>query len=47
MPITSHEILCYLQAPEGACFELKEAKGGLHFEKLVEYVVALANSGGG
>ena len=47
MPITSHEILCYLQAPEGTCFEFKEAKGGFHFEKLVEYVVALANAGGG
>ncbi len=47
MPVTSPEILCYLKAPEGACFEFKEAKGGFHFEKLVEYVVALANAGGG
>ena len=47
MPVNSHEILRYLKAPEGACLEFKEAKGGFHFEKLVEYVVALANTGGG
>lgn len=47
MPVNSHEIVQYLKVPEGACFEFKEAKGGFHFEKLVEYVVALANTGGG
>lgn len=37
----------WLSAPEGSGLEFKEAKSGYSFEKLVEYVVALANEGGG
>jgi ATP-dependent DNA helicase RecG len=44
---TSQEFQSYLAAPESARFEFKEAKGGFHFDKLIEYVVALANGGGG
>lgn len=33
--------------PEGARLEFKEAKENYHFEKLVDYCVALANEGGG
>ncbi len=47
MPTTSQEFQSYLDAPEGSRFESKEAKGGFHFDKLVEYVVAIANGGGG
>jgi ATP-dependent DNA helicase RecG len=47
MTITTDEIAGYLQEPEGIGFEFKEAKSGFHFDRLVEYVVALANAGGG
>jgi ATP-dependent DNA helicase RecG len=47
MTITTDEITGYLQEPEGIGFEFKEAKSGFHFDRLVEYVVALANAGGG
>jgi len=36
-----------LAAPEGTRIEFKSASGGYHFEKLVEYCVAIANEGGG
>ncbi len=41
------ELERYLQAPEGTRLEFKEAKHTFSFEKLVQYVVALANEGGG
>jgi ATP-dependent DNA helicase RecG len=45
---TSHEQLRqWLEAPEGSRFEFKSATQNYHFEKLVEYCVALANEGGG
>lgn len=37
----------WLGEPEGTRLEFKEAKQNYHFEKLVEYCVALANEGGG
>ncbi|MFZ4777696.1 MAG: ATP-binding protein [Terrimicrobiaceae bacterium] len=37
----------WLTEPEGTCLEFKAASGGFHFEKLVDYCVALANEGGG
>jgi hypothetical protein len=37
----------WLSEPEGANLEFKEAKNNFHFEKLVQYCVALANEGGG
>ena len=37
----------WLEAPEGARLEFKEARHSYHFEKLLQYCVALANEGGG
>lgn len=37
----------WLAEPEGTRLEFKEARNHYHFEKLVEYCVALANEGGG
>ena len=37
----------WLEAPEGARLEFKEARHSFHFEKLLQYCVALANEGGG
>lgn len=37
----------WLSEPEGTNLEFKEAKTNFHFEKLVQYCVALANEGGG
>lgn len=37
----------WLAEPEGVRLEFKEAKQNYHFDKLVEYCVALANEGGG
>jgi ATP-dependent DNA helicase RecG len=37
----------WLAEPEGTNLEFKEAKQNYHFEKLVDYCVALANEGGG
>ncbi|MEK6700313.1 MAG: ATP-binding protein [Nitrospirota bacterium] len=37
----------WLSEPEGTNLEFKEAKNNFHFEKLVQYCVALANEGGG
>lgn len=36
-----------LDAPEGSRIEFKSAAGQYHFEKLLQYCVALANEGGG
>ena len=37
----------WLAEPEGVRLEFKEAKNNFHFDKLVDYCVALANEGGG
>ena len=47
MPTTREEFQRWLDEPEGVHLEFKEAKQNYHFEKLVEYCVALANEGGG
>lgn len=47
MPTPASELQTYLDSPEGAQFEFKEAKGGFYFEELVKYCAALANEGGG
>lgn len=44
---TPHEFQEYIGAPEGSRFEFKSATTNFHFEKLIEYCVALANEGGG
>ena len=44
---TREQLQEWLKEPEGSRFEFKEAKHSFHFEKLVEYCVALANEGGG
>lgn len=45
---TSHEqLLKWLAEPEGTRFEFKQATSTYHFDKLVDYCVALANEGGG
>jgi ATP-dependent DNA helicase RecG len=36
-----------LDSPEGSRVEFKAASGGLHFDELVKYCVALANEGSG
>lgn len=41
------DIKAWMDAQEDNHLEFKEAKDGFHFEKLVEYCVALANEGGG
>ena len=46
-PTTPEKLHQWLAEPEGDRFEFKEAKPNYHFEKLVEYCVALANEGGG
>ncbi|MFZ5861569.1 MAG: ATP-binding protein [Nitrospirota bacterium] len=46
--LTAHdEIARLLTEPEGERLEFKSASGNFHFEKLVDYCVALANEGGG
>ncbi len=47
MPASAEELLTWLSEPEGVSLEFKEAKQNYHFDKLVEYCVALANEGGG
>lgn len=47
MPTTPEEFSRLLAAPEGNRIEFKSATGQYHFDKLVEYCVALANEGGG
>ncbi|MEW6363706.1 MAG: ATP-binding protein [Acidobacteriota bacterium] len=44
---TPEQFLSWLEAPEGSRLEFKSATSGFHFEKLVDYCVALANEGGG
>ncbi len=44
---TAEDLQTWLDAPEGTNLEFKEAKQNFHFEKLVDYCVALANEGGG
>jgi len=47
VPTTSEQLHAWLAEPEGIHLEFKEAKQNYHFDKLVEYCVALANEGGG
>jgi len=47
MSTTREQFLAWLGQPEGARLEFKSAAGQFHFEKLVDYCVALANEGGG
>ncbi len=47
MPTTSEQLHAWLAEPECVRLEFKEAKQNYHFDKLVEYCVALANEGGG
>lgn len=47
MTTTLDQLYQWLSEPEGTNLEFKEAKNNLHFDKLVEYCVALANEGGG
>jgi ATP-dependent DNA helicase RecG len=47
MPTTAEQLHAWLAEPEGVRLEFKEAKQNYHFDKLVEYCVALANEGGG
>jgi len=47
MPTSHEQLLQWLDEPEGARLEFKEAKSNFHFDKLVEYCAALANEGGG
>jgi ATP-dependent DNA helicase RecG len=44
---TPEEITRWLGEPEGERLEFKSARNNYHFEKLVNYCVALANEGGG
>ena len=41
------QIAQWLTEPEGERIEFKSALNNFHFEKLVDYCVALANEGGG
>src|SRR3989338_2967247 len=47
MTTTPEQFQSYLDAPEGSRFEFKTAATSFHFEKLVEFCVALANEAGG
>ena len=47
MPTTPEQLQQWLTEPEGTRLEFKEAKTNYHFDKLVDYCVALANEGGG
>lgn len=47
MITTPAQLMELLDAPEGTRIEFKSATGGYHFDKLVEYCVAIANEGGG
>jgi ATP-dependent DNA helicase RecG len=44
---TPEQIAQWLGEPEAERLEFKEARNNFHFEKLVDYCVALANEGGG
>lgn len=47
MSTTREQLQRWLDDPEGTRLEFKEAKHGFHFDKLLDYCVALANEGGG
>ena len=47
MKTSNDQLSQWLCEPEGTRLEFKEAKTGFHFDKLVEYCIALANEGGG
>jgi ATP-dependent DNA helicase RecG len=47
MTTIREQLIELLAAPEGTRIEFKSATGGYHFDKLVEYCVAIANEGGG
>ena len=47
MPTSLDQLHHWLAEPEDTRLEFKEAKQNYHFDKLVEYCVALANEGGG
>lgn len=47
MTTTPDDLRRWLDEPEGLRLEFKEAKHNYHFEKLLEYCVAIANEGGG
>ncbi len=47
MATSREQLQIWLEAPEGANLEFKEAKNNFHFDTLVDYCVALANEGGG
>jgi ATP-dependent DNA helicase RecG len=47
MSTTREQLQQWLDEPEGVHLEFKEAKHSFHFDRLVEYCVALANEGGG
>ena len=47
MTTTPEQFQSLLESPEGSHLEFKSATGGFHFEKLVDYCVAIANEGGG
>lgn len=44
---TQEQIASWLAEPEGERLEFKTAENNYHFERLVDYCVALANEGGG
>ena len=44
MPTSPEQLAVWLAAPEGPRLEFKEAKSNFHFDKLVDYSVALANN---
>lgn len=44
---TPEELARWLSEPEGLHLEFKSARANFHFERLVDYCVALANEGGG
>lgn len=44
---TPEQFQSWLEAPEGTRLEFKSATGGYHFDRLMDYCVALANEGGG
>lgn len=47
MKTTPEQFQAWLDAPEGRDLEFKSATGGFHFDRLVDYCVAIANEGGG
>ena len=47
MPTSLDQLTEWLNAEEGDRFEFKQAKNNFHFDKLVQYSVAIANEGGG